>query len=97
MFKGLQTMQLYWRYKRLFAYYMEFSKAFGPTPMLNIKKVNHELIIEIPYGCVIITHAKKLRSEHLALLAMDTQRMSKHEKRNRRFPGIASRTTENRP
>lgn len=53
-------MQVYWRIKSLFAIYMEFSKALGPLPLFSIKNMEKELIVEIPYGYVIMTHAKKI-------------------------------------
>ena len=88
-------MQLYWRLKRLFAGYLEISKELGPRPLINIRWVDRELIIEIPYGYVIITFAGKLRSEHPVYTGRSKQGMSKHEKRDRRFSNTPAGITKN--
>lgn len=88
-------MQFYWRHKRLFAIYTEFSKALGSRPFFKCQRIHQELIVEIPYGCVIITPANRLLVEHSAPRYEQKHGMRKHEKTNRRLSGASTGTTEN--
>ncbi len=88
-------MQYYWRYNRLFAIYAEFSKALGPRPYWKYRRIHQELIIEIPYGYVIITSASRLLGEHSALKYGQKHGIRKNEKRDRRLSTTSARTTKN--
>lgn len=88
-------MQYYWRHNSLFAIYAEFSKTLGPRPYWKYRRIHQELIIEIPYGYVIITSAKRLLSEHPALNYGQEHGMRKNEKRDRRLSRASTGTTKN--
>jgi len=90
-------MHWYWRYKRLFAIYIELSKAIGMRPFLKIRRIQNELMIEISYGYVIITPRQILLNEHLAHKNRRAHGMSNHEKRDRRILNAPARATKNRP
>ena len=88
-------MNCYWRFKRLFAVYIEFSKEFGCSPFLRIKNIKNELIVEIPYGYVIITPRTILLNEHPAYQQKREDGMSIHEKRDRGILGASTGITKN--
>ena len=87
-------MAWYWRFKRLFAIYIEFSKDIGSHPFINMQHINNELMIEIPYGYVIITPRHILLNEHAAYTTR-IHEMSKHEKRDRRLFRYLTGTPKN--
>jgi len=92
-------MHCYWRCARIFAVYIELSLDLGHTPLINIQYIQKELMIEIPFGCAIITPMRKLLSEHPAHLKRQAIRkkhgMSKHDKRNIGIFKPSARTSKN--
>ena len=92
-------MQCYWRHNLLFAIYMEFSKDLGLRPYWKYRRIQKELMIEIPYGYVIITPARRLLGEYKVenSARQNGQRhgMRKHEKRDRRLFGTLKGATKN--
>lgn len=76
-------MQLHWRHNRLFAIYTEISTKLGARPFFKYERIHQELIVEFPYGYVIITPATRLQKERYALLTSEQEHgMRKNEKRN---------------
>lgn len=87
-------MYWYWRLKSVFAIYMELSKGIGPKPFLKARRIQNELMIEIPYGYVIITPRHILLNE-LTARHQRAHGMRKHETRDRKLFRTAPRATKN--
>jgi len=85
----------YWRLSRLFAIYAEFSKSIGARPFINIRRAYNELIVEIPYGYVIITPRQTLLDECRFINEHSKHEKDNDEKRNRRLPCTPARATKN--
>ena len=88
-------MYWYWRFKRLFAIYIELSASIGSRPFINIRREYNELIVEIPYGYVIITPRQKLLDEHRRNIRRLKHGNDNDEKRNRELSGAPSRASKN--
>lgn len=80
-------MIAYIRCRKIFAIYLEFSRAWGPRPFFRLKTCNGESIMDIPYGQIIITPGKILRSGN---------RVDWNEKRDRNTAAFTARTAEDR-
>ena len=90
-------MQWYWRYKWRFAIYIEISKKLGIRPLFSKKRINQELIFEIPYGYAIITPQHKLLNERNATINRSICKKhgkKRDEKRNRGILGTLTGTSK---
>lgn len=88
-------MQCYWRIARLLAIYIEFSKGLGPAPFFKKQCMEKELIVEFPYGYVIITPRCRLQTERAKNITSQKYGNTTDEKRNKKLSGTLARITNN--
>lgn len=56
-------MHIYIRCRAWFAFYVDFSRAYGCKPFLQRWACNHEMIIDMPYCQIVMTGRRRLKQE----------------------------------